>query len=216
MATLSLIDMIDEAYERIQYDPRAGFDFRSAKRSLDVLLSDWTNRGLNLWTVEEVQVPLATGTSTVLLGSGYYDIQDAVLRDTSVTPAFDLGLERTSATDFLNIPFKTMRGMPTKFQMIRTFDTTTIQVWMVPDRDYVLVLNMLKIIPELPNYTSAVEIPARFQAALISGLAHQLALKKNPARAQELKMYYEDDFERASAEERDRSSTFIAPELPRP
>lgn len=213
--TLSIVEMIEEAYERIQIDPRAGYDMRSAKRSLNILLSEWTNRGLTLWTVEQGTYPLPTGTSSVVMNTSYYDVLDAALRDTSVTPNFDITLDRISPTDYLSNPFKDMRGFPTQFVVNRTFNSATITVWQVPNRDYTLVVNQLKIVPTVLGYTSAVEIPERYQAAMISGLAHQLALKKNPGRSPELKAYYEEDFERASAEDRDRSSFFVAPEINR-
>jgi hypothetical protein len=213
MPTLSLLDLIDEAFERIQINPRAGYDMRSAKRSLDILLSDWTNRGLNLWTVEQATYPAPIGTTAVLINPTAYDVMDAVIRDTSVTPPFDLALSRVSPTDFLNIPFKTMRGTPSQFTITRTHNSTTMNIWMVPDRDCVLLVNQLKVIPSLTGYTSSIEIPPRFQAALISGLAHQLSLKKNPQRSAELKAYYEEDFQRAADEERDRSSLYVVPDM---
>lgn len=211
--TLSVLDMIEEAYDRIQVDGRAGYDLRSARRSLDILLSEWTNRGLNLWTVEQATYALPSGTSMITLASDAYDVMDVVLRDNSVTPAFDLNLDRMSPTDYLNIPYKDMTGTPTRFLMRRTYNTTTLTVWQVPTKDYVLAVNQLKIIPTISGYTSAIQIPDRFQAALISGLAYNLSLKRNPARSAELKAYYEDDFTRAADEERDRSSMFIAPDI---
>lgn len=213
--TLSIVEMIEEAYERIQIDPRAGYDMRSAKRSLNILLSEWTNRGLHLWTIEQGSYPLPSGTSTVSIAAGFYDVMDVVLRDSSVTPPFDITMDRMSPTDYLAQPFKAMTGLPTQYVVQRTYNSATITVWQVPNRDYTLVVNQLKVITDLAGYTSPIEIPDRFQAALISGLAHQLSLKKNPARSPELKAYYEEDFQRAGDEDRDRSSFFMAPEIGR-
>jgi hypothetical protein len=213
MAVLGLVDLIEEAFERIGVNPRAGYDFRSAKRSLNILLSDWANRGLNLWTVEERSYPVAQGQASIVLDADIFDVMDAVIRDPSVTPPFDLAMDRISPTDYLNVPYKDMPGTPTQYMVRRGLPPMTMFLWQVPDRAMEVVVNQLKMLPSVPNYQSAVQIPERFQAALISGLAYQLAIKRAPQRLAEMRALYEDDYERAAAEDRDRSSFFFAPDI---
>ena len=61
--TLDLGDAIEEAFERAGLQLRGGYDYRTARRSIDLLMLEWQNRGLNLWTVQEGSQALTAGTS---------------------------------------------------------------------------------------------------------------------------------------------------------
>ena len=58
---LDVADYIEEAFERCGRTVRTGYDLKTAKRSLNILLAEWANRGLNQWTIKETILPLATG-----------------------------------------------------------------------------------------------------------------------------------------------------------
>jgi hypothetical protein len=213
VALLSVMDVIEEAYERIQHDPRAGYDYRTARRSIDIMMSDWANRGLNLWTVEERVYPLIAGQASVALDADIFDVMDAVIRDPTATPPLDIGLDRMSQTDYLSLPYKDMPGMPSRYMVTRSTPPMTATLWQVTDRPREFVVNALRIIPSLSGYAGPFAIPERFQNALISGLAYHLAMKKNPDRVQQMMALYERDFEIAAGEDRDRSSFFFVPEV---
>lgn len=56
---LDVADYIEEAFERCGKTVRTGYDLKTAKRSLNLLLAEWANRGLNQWTIRETTMPLA-------------------------------------------------------------------------------------------------------------------------------------------------------------
>jgi hypothetical protein len=57
---LDMNDLIEEAFERCGLEVRSGYDFRTARRSLNLLTIEWANRGINLWTVEQGQIVMNT------------------------------------------------------------------------------------------------------------------------------------------------------------
>jgi len=69
--TLDLSDIVEEAYERAGLELRSGYDYKTARRSLDLLMLEWQNRGLNLWTVRDTTVALvaAQALTTLVLTS---------------------------------------------------------------------------------------------------------------------------------------------------
>ena len=77
---LDVTEYIEEAFERCGLEVRTGYDLKTAKRSLNLMLAELANRGLNQWTIIETSVPLATGiaeypagtlTMTVSSSSGF-------------------------------------------------------------------------------------------------------------------------------------------------
>ena len=74
---LTVNDVIQEAYDRIGGDPILGYDVRSARRSLNIMFSDWANRGYNQWTVELKDLSLTQGTNTYTLDYDTIDIINA-------------------------------------------------------------------------------------------------------------------------------------------
>lgn len=209
------MEIIEEAYERIGVDPRAGYDYKTARRSLNILLSDWANRGLNLWSVEEGVYPVIAGVADVTISAGIFDIMDAVWRDTTVTPPFDLNMERMSPTDFLSIPFKSMSGTPSRYLVRRATSGVSVVLWQVPSRNGSLVVNQLRASAEIVGYQNPMVLPTRFQNALISGLAYHLAMKRDRSLMGDMRAIYEADYEIAAAEDRDRSSFYFSPEVGR-
>jgi hypothetical protein len=214
MALLPLWEMIEEAFERLQLDPRSGYDFRTAKRSLDLLQKDWANRGLNLWTVERREYPIAIGQTSIVLDADVHDLMDAVIADMN-EPRMDLAMLRTSITDMLTISFKQMKGRPTRYSVQRGPNVYTATIWPVPIVAMRMLVNQMTTLPPTTQFNGSPVIPERFEGAMISGLTFYLAQKKAPKRIAELRALYEDDFTRAANEDRDRSSIFIAPEIGR-
>ena len=95
---LDLGEVIEEAYERCGLEARSGFDYRTARRSLDLLMLDWQNRGLSLWTVKGTSLTLAAGTGSYTLPPEQLDIVDAFLRTDAgdITKQSDLSMQRIS------------------------------------------------------------------------------------------------------------------------
>ena len=206
---LDVTEYIEEAFERCGLEVRTGYDLKTAKRSLNLMLAEWANRGLNQWTIVQRIQNLTTGSIEYTLSDDIIDILSvAVVRDDIYYP-----LERISRDAYLAIPNKTTSGRPTQFFLDRLI-TPKLKIWLSPENSTdVLYYDALTRMNDADNYTNTMEIPFRFYPCLAAGLAYYIAIKRAPDRIQLLKSVYEEEFDRAMAEDRDRSSTTISPEL---
>lgn len=205
---LDVSDVIEEAYELIGLEMRTGYDARKARRSLNVMFQDWMNRGVNLWTVNEVNLTLTSGTDTYALNAYDVDLMEVAVRRSGI----DYTIDRITREDYLNIPNKTQTGRPTQIYFERT-STPSIKLWPVPDNSTdVLVSYRVQRIEDADALTNDVDVPSRFIPCMVSGLAYYLALKNAPDRAQMAKQIYEEDFARAANEDSEWGSLMIRPD----
>ena len=284
--SLDISDYIEEAYERCGVIPRTGYDLSSAKRSLNILFADWSNRGLNRWTIEQKTLALVTGVNaypvgdlvatvaasasfslaeqitgsssgatanitakpsgtqmTLTIPSGTFtsgetltggtsgatttlsaaldfedvqasiDILSAVLRLNSGTSTqSDTTLNRISSDQYLNLTNKLTQAQPTQFYVDRQI-TPQVRVWNTPNQTstYEFVYDRLVRMDDADAYTNDAEVPFRFYPCLTAGLAYYISMKRNPQLTQLLKAQYEEEFERAAAEDRDRANLSLIP-----
>ena len=206
---LNVTEYIEEAFERCGLEVRTGYDLKTAKRSLNLMLAEWANRGLNQWTIVQRTQNLTAGSIEYTLSDDIIDILSvAVVRDDIYYP-----LERISRDAYLAIPNKTTSGRPTQFFLDRLI-TPKLKIWLSPENSTdVLYYDALTRMNDADNYTNTMEIPFRFYPCLAAGLAYYIAIKRAPDRVQLLKSVYEEEFNRAMSEDRDRYSTTISPEL---
>jgi|TARA_S200002703_G_scaffold140162_1_gene131265 hypothetical protein len=207
---LDVADYIEEAFERCGIESRTGYDLKTAKRSLNLLLADWANRGLNRWTIAQTTTSISSGTASYSLGADTIDVLGVVLRTGSGTTQNDQILSRISRDAFLNIPSKNTQAKPSQFYVDRQ-TTPTIKLWPTPDASYSIVYDRLTRMDDADAFTNTMEVPFRFYPCLSAGLAYYIALKKSPERVPLLKSVYEEEFERAAAEDRDRASLKLTP-----
>jgi len=210
---LDVAEYIEEAFERCGLEVRTGYDLKTAKRSINLMLADWANRGLNQWTIETVELPLVVGQQDYTLGTDTIDVlSPVVIRQYDGTSnQIDIEIERMSRGDWLNIPNKETTGRPIEYFVDRSM-TPTIKVWPKPDTTgYRLVYDRLVRMDDADVYTNTMEIPFRFYPCFVAGLAYYLAMKRAPDRLQLLKAVYEEEFDRAATEDRDRASLIITP-----
>jgi len=224
---LDTSEIIEEAYERCGLETKSGFELKTARRSLNLLLTKWVNDGVNLFTLDLTTTAITKDQDNITLSSlKYLDIIDAALRDTNSTPDLDVSMERISLSEYLSYPTKTTSGKPTHYAIERNSQYTSsasathkIYLWPVPDQTYYQLLSWTVRYPQdvSSTYTENPDIPRRYLPALISGLAVELA-NKRPAqvditRRQELKAYYEQDWEKAREEDRERVSFYVQPKV---
>ena len=206
---LDVSDYVEEAFERCGLEVRTGYDLQTARRSLNLLFADWANRGLNQWTIAQRTQTVTSSTGTYDLGADVIDVLSMVVRRDSN----DLSMERISRDTYLSIPSKTTTGRPTQFFIDRQI-TPQIKVWPLPENSTdTLIFDCLTRIQDADAYTDTLEVPFRFYPCLAAGLAYCLAIKKAPDRIQLLKAIYDEEFDRAQAEDRDRASFHVAPSL---
>jgi len=206
---LDVSDYIEEAFERCGVEVRTGYDLKTAKRSLNLLLADWANRGLNQWTIKQTTVTCISGTADYTLDADTIDILSVVVRRDNT----DYGIERLSRDEYLNIPNKTSTGRPSQFFLDRQI-TPILKVWTTPENSTdQLIFDRLVRIDDADTFKNTMEVPFRFYPCLAAGLAYYISIKKAPNRTQFLKAIYEEEFERAMTEDRDRASFNVAPSL---
>jgi len=209
---LDAADIIEEAYERCGLEVRTGYDARTARRSLNLMFSDWANRGVNLWTVRQGTLTLVPGTATYNedngLEAGMSDILEVALRRDNT----DFEVDRISRGEYLNVPNKTTEGRPSQFYFNRQIKPE-VTMWPTPDAADTLVYYYIKRIEDIDTSKNDAEVPFRFIPCMVAGLAYYLAMKKAPERIQLLKAVYEEEFQRAADEDEDRVSLKLQPDI---
>ena len=205
---LDVADYIEEAFERCGLEVRTGYDMKTAKRSLNLMLAEWANRGLNQWTIVQRTQALTQGTQEYALATDTIDILSLVVRRSDT----DFALQRVSRDQFLNIPTKTTQSRPTQFFLDRQV-TPNLKVWPTPENSTdTLVFDVLTRMDDADTFTNTLDMPFRFFPCLAAGLAYYISIKRAPNRAQLLNAMYEEEFERAMTEERDRASFNVVPQ----
>lgn len=204
---LDVADYVEEAFERCGLEVRTGYDLKTARRSLNLLLADWANRGLNQWTIKQRTLSLAVGDGEYDLGADVIDILSVVVRRNGT----DYALERLSRDQYLSIPTKTTQSRPNQFFLDRQV-TPNLKLWPVPENATdVVIYDALTRMDDADIYTNTMDMPFRFYPCLAAGLAYYIALKRAPNRVELLKAVYEEEFDRAATEDRDRASFHVAP-----
>lgn len=221
---LDLNAIVEEAFERCGVELRTGYDLRTARRSLNLLLLDWANRGINLWTVEQGQQVLTYNDDTYDMPADTVDLLDHVIRTGTGTNQIDITITRISGSTYSAIPNKNATGRPIQVWVNRksgaTSSTNVIQypqivVWPKPDNSttYTFVYWRLRRIQEAGNGINGQDIPFRFLPCLVSGLAYMLSMKLPGAEARMpmLKAEYDGQWALASEEDRDKSPVRFVP-----
>jgi|TARA_R110000796_G_scaffold37771_1_gene95522 hypothetical protein len=215
--SLDTAEVIEEAYELAGLELRTGYDAATARRSLNIMFSDWANRGINLWTVEQVSLDLVSGTSSYPLNSFDVDVLEAVVRvydSTSSSTFSDISIERISRSEYLGVPDKSTTGRPSQYFVDRK-ETPVLKLYPTPDdrTTYKFISYRIQRIDDVTASAQDQEVPSRFVQCMTLGLAYQLCLKRNPQKAGLIKIDYEESFNRAADEDRDRASISLTPRL---
>ena len=224
---LDLNDLVEEAFERAGSELRTGYDLRTARRSLNLLTIEWANRGINLWTIEQGQIPLVTGQVVYPLPVDTIDLLDQVIRTNagSASNQTDINISRISESTYSTIPNKLTQGRPIQVWINRQSGATTptgvnsptINIWPTPnapDNQYVFVYWRLRRIQDAGDGVNTQDIPFRFLPAMVAGLAYYLSIKiqgTDPNRVMGLKADYEQQFQLAADEDREKASIRFVP-----
>ena len=218
--TPDIAELAEEAFERAGLEMRTGYDLRTARRSLNFILTEWSSKGLNLWTVASGTLTLVPGQKTYTSADGLpsdaVDYIEHVCRTLSAGQSTDISLNRISVSTYANIPTKDQTGRPYQIYVNRATSSPQITVWPVPDTSttYTLAYWYLKRMDDASTPASqTIEIPFRFYNALVAGLAYHIAMKRPEAaeRVSMLKDLYDEAFQLAADEDRDRSSDRFVP-----
>jgi|TARA_R110000822_G_scaffold7939_1_gene31944 hypothetical protein len=206
-------EFIEEAFERCGLELRTGYDLKTAKRSINLMLAEWANRGLNQWTIEQTTQTVTKGTNQYTLNSNVIDILDCSIRRDTDGTNLDLQMSKISRSEYLNIPTKSTEARPTQFFLDKQV-SPVLNIWPTPENSTdVLVFNKLVRMDDADTATNTMDMPFRFFPCFAAGLAYYIAIKKAPERVVMLKQMYEDEFERALSQDEDSASFRIAPYL---
>lgn len=232
---LDLNNLIEEAFERAGIEVRTGYDFRTARRSLNLLTIEWANRGINLWTIEEGSIALTQGTITYPLPVDTIDLIEHVVRTQTGQGQTDININRISVSTYASIPNKNAQGRPIQVWIDRqsgakypingnepnTTNTSTgvnppnINVWPAPDQSnyYTFVYWRMRRIQDAGNGVNTQDIPFRMLPCLVAGLAYYIAMKIPDAlpRLEMLKMSYEEQWQLAAGEDREKAPLRLVP-----
>ena len=215
--TLDLNTIVEEAFERAGSEMRTGYDLRTARRSLNLLLAEWSNRGLNLWTFEQGSIPLVQGTITYTLPADTIDIMDTVVRTGTGTTQSDINISRISLSTYASIPNKLTQGRPIQMWVDRQIAAPEVNVWPVPDQTgtYSLVYWRLRRMEDAGDGVNNPDIPYRFLPCLVAGLAYYLSMKlpEGLARHDVLKASYEEQWRLAADEDREKADIRLVPRI---
>ena len=216
---LSIDEIVEEAFERCGLQDRTGYQLKTARRSLNLLLAEWSNRGLNLWTIQKQTAALAANTiqlsGTGLFGNNAADssqiveITDLVIRDSNNN---EYSCSPISRSTYLNYTVKTSGGRPTQYYFEKTINPTLF-LYPAADAVYTVVYYAMLRMKDSGEYTNNNEIPFSFLPCLTAGLAYYIALKYAPDRTQVLKILYEEEFRRAADTNRGNVSSHFVPRI---
>ncbi len=229
--TFSIDEIIEESFERIGLNSVAGYQMKSARRSLNILFQEWGNRGIHYWEIAETNIDMiqgqaeykffrsaGDGTSAVSTPADIYgmsDVLEAQLRSNRTqTTQSDSPMTKVDRSTYGGFSNKLSQGTPNQYFVQRFIDHVSIQVYPTPDSTNAskdMHIYYIKKIQDIGDYTNATDVPFRFVPCMVSGLSYYLAQKYQPQLVQVMKLAYEDELARALAEDGSASSTHITP-----
>ena len=218
--TLDLGDIMEEAYDLCGSELRSGYDYRGAKRALNLIFLEWQNKGLNLWKIEQGTQTLTSGTSSYPLPSSALEVVDAFIRTNAgdTVKQFDQRLNRISRTEYNHQAIKLLESRPTQFFIDKGTSSNNIVLWAAPDSSetYTLVYDYLQKIEDAGNPASNnADVPSRYLPCLTYALAYNLACKLPEAqnRVPMIKQRYDELWNEVSDADRERAAIRFVPDL---
>jgi hypothetical protein len=218
---LEFTEIAEEAWERAGREMRTGYDLRTARRSMNLMTIEWQNRGINMWTIDEGSVNLEQGVAEYDLPADTIDLLDHVIRtgEGNVSTQADLTITRISVSTYATIPNKLQQARPIQVWIRRLRDSPKIVVWPVPDQGtinnpyYVFKYWRMRRIQDAGSGVQTADANFRFLPALTAGLAYHIAMKvpELAERVPMLKAAYEEQFDLAAGEDREKASVRFVP-----
>lgn len=217
---MDFTEIAEEAWERAGREMRSGYDLRTARRSMNLMTIEWQNRGINMWTIDSGTIPLVQGTSQYTLPEDTIDLMEQQIRtgSGSATNQTDITISRISVSTYATIPNKLAQGRPIQVYVERLRDAPKINVWPVPDsNNYVFYYWRMRRIEDAGSGVQTADMNFRFLPVLVAGLAYHIAMKvpELAERIGMLKQAYEEQFQLAAGEDREKASVRFVPRMTR-
>ena len=230
--TFAIDEIIEEAFERLGIQNITGYQLKTSRRSINIMLQEWGNRGIHYWEIDDTNIDLiegqsdydffrssADGTSAVTTPTngitGMSDVLEAQLRSNRTsTDQSDSPMTKVDRSTYAGFSNKLSKGTPNQYWVERFIDKVRIHVYPTPDSTNAskdMHIYFIKRIQDVGAYTNATDVPFRFVPCMVSGLTYYLSMKYAPQLMQGMKLVYEDEFQRALQEDGSASSTYITP-----
>ena len=222
-------DIIEEAYARTGVlGTRTGYQLRSARRSLNILFSEWGNRGVHLWKIKLAKVPLVEGQAEYNFASystNFPEDIDQVLEayyrnNSDATAPQDIALTKIDRSQYSQTPNKLAKGTPSQYYVERKLNPS-IFLYTTPSSsvsdsttpsNFQFCFYYLARIQDAGAYNFTSDVVNRFYPCMMSGLAYYLSMKVSPERTPELERIYESEMLRALDADNQGTSSFISPQ----
>ena len=217
---MDFTEIAEEAWERAGREMRSGYDLRTARRSMNLMTIEWKNRGINMWTIDSGTINLVSGTSRYALPADTIDLLEHQIRTNSgnTSTQSDLTISRISVSTYASIPNKLTQGRPIQLYVERLRDAPKVNVWPVPDNNnYVLYYWRMRRIQDAGSGVQTADMNFRFFPCLVAGLAYHIAMKvpELAERIPMLKAVYDEQFEMAAGEDREKTAARFVPRIGR-
>ena len=228
----SIDEIIEEAFERLGIQDVTGYHLKTSRRSLNIMLQEWGNRGIHYWEIADTNLDLVEGQSdydffrnssdgtsaTTLPTDGIYgmsDVLESQLRSNyNTTTQSDSPMTKVDRSTYAGFSNKLSKGTPNQYWVERFVDKVRIHVYPTPDSTNAsknMHFYYINRIQDVGAYTNATDLPFRFVPCMVSGLSYYLSMKYQPQITQQMKLLYEDELQRALQEDGSASSTYITP-----
>jgi len=211
---LDIDEVIQEASEMIGGENTLANEAASARRSINLMLKDWQNRGILLWSTSTSSFTLTTSVTSYALDSSTINALEVVISRSNT----DVKLTRITPEEYMIIPAKTQTGKPNQYSVRRGRDNSVMSVWPIPENSTDTI--KLEVVKELQDVnksaTQNADTPKRFLPALTCGLAYYMSMKRPlvpDTKITMLKTNYEEVLARAMEEDRERASIYLLPRL---
>ena len=234
-------EIVEESFERLGIHNVTGYQLKSSRRSLNIVLQEWGNRGIHYWEIRDTNIDLVEGQDTYKLYRSsaeattagdqattknnsnaaenvfsVSDILESQLRSNTIgsTDQSDTPMTKIDRSTYGGLSNKKSKGTPNQYWVERFIDRTEIHVYPTPDSTNAakhVHIYYIKRIDDVGDYTNATDLPFRFIPCMVPGLTYYLSQKYAPQLTQGMKLLYEDELQRALAEDGSASSTYITP-----
>mgnify|MGYP003115483344 FL=1 len=209
--SLDVATAVEEAYELAGLEARTSYDAITARRSMNIMFADWSNRGIQMWEVSKVELTLTEGTNEYAINSYDIDVLDAYIERTVGGIVTDYTLDRIDRNEYVGIPNKSTKARASEYWVER-LKSPVIHLYPTPENSTdKLVYYVWRTIEDSNAQINDVDIPTRFMPCLVSGLAYYLCLKKNVQKLPIMKEQYEQDLMNALKYDEDRSPVRLVP-----
>lgn len=184
--------------------------------NLFLMLTNWGNRGINLWEVRSDEIALVADQDTYSLPSGTVDLLNMLFRDVN---GIELQMSKLNRDDYTSIPDKTLTtSRPTLYWYDRRI-TPQVRLWPIPDVTAAtgsLVVWYHRQVEDVGQLTNTLDVPTRWLEAVVTNLATRVMMELptvDAGRLSILQAAAAQALNDAESEETDAAPMYLGPDL---